>query len=73
MTYTDPPAWTIEIIPPGGQAIRPDRRRGAAVFRPYSPLDGRLSGDVSVVTDRRRRRRIAAGGQTRGRRIDLQS
>jgi len=72
MQPTEPPAWTIEIVPPGGQAIRPDRRRSAAVFRPYTPLDGRAPDDVAVVTNRRRRRR-AVIEHGRGRRIDLES
>jgi hypothetical protein len=72
MDPTEPPDWTIEIVPPGGQAIRPDRRRSAAAFRPYSSLDGRAPGDVAVSHDRRRRRRVQTD-HTRGRRIDLES
>jgi hypothetical protein len=72
MPPIDPPDWTIEIVPPGGQATRPDRRRSAAAFRPYSPLDGSKPGAPAVGTDRRRRRRGAAD-LGRGRMIDLES
>lgn len=72
MPPIEPPDWTIEIVPPGGQAMRPDRRRHAAAFRPYSPLDGNKPGAPVVSTDRRRRRRGAAD-LSRGRMIDLES
>jgi|GEM_PF-3144994 len=72
MSADEPADWGIEIVPPGGQVIRPDRRRSAAVFRPYSPRDGRAPGDPAVTNDRRRRRRATAE-PGRGRRIDLES
>jgi len=71
MNADEPPDWTIEIVPPGGHATRPDRRRSAAAFRPYSPLDGRAPGAEVVTNDRRRRRRGAV--EPSGRRIDLES
>lgn len=72
MSADEPADWTIEIVPPGSPASRPDRRRGAAAFRPYSPLDGCAPGDTAVANDRRRRRRVTAASGL-GRVVDLES
>ena len=72
MPADEPKRGTIEILPPGKPGERPDRRRGNAAFRPYSPLDGRAPDAPIVTTDRRARRRAAAE-PGRGCLIDLES
>ncbi|MEZ5865058.1 MAG: hypothetical protein R3D25_13700 [Geminicoccaceae bacterium] len=62
----------VEIIPPNGRAERPERRQGAASFRPYAAADSPPPGSPPNPAERRERRR-SRGTEQRGRRVDILS
>jgi hypothetical protein len=68
----DTPFMPVEIIRPGGQVERPERRQGAAGFRPYVAGDFLPPGSPPNPVERRERRR-SRGADQRGRRIDIVS
>ncbi len=59
------------IILPGGDAWRPERRSGAARYRPYAARDGAADEAPRAARDRRRRKRPAVD-DLRGCRYDLE-